>query len=56
MNTCPLVRDAVGEYGHTKQVLDEMGVTDANTDDFKYVRYIAQIISERAAYLAAAGR
>ena len=42
-------------FRNTKQVLDEIGVTNYTSEDCKIVKYICTLVSARAAFLAAAG-
>lgn len=50
-------RDEYGsEYTNTKQILDELGISNPSSDECKWVRSICQAVSERAAFLASAGK
>ncbi|KAH3708583.1 hexokinase-2-like isoform X2 [Dreissena polymorpha] len=42
-------------FRNTKQVLDEIGVTNYTTEDCNIVKYICTLVSARAAFLASAG-
>jgi len=42
-------------FRNTKQVLDEIGVTNYTSEDCKIVKYICTLVSARAAFLASAG-
>jgi len=53
-NTCCRDEDD-GEFLQTKEILDELGVNNATIEDCRNVRKICKAVSERAAYLAAAG-
>ena len=43
-------------FTNTKQIFDELGVPNISDEECDYVRRICRAISERAAYLASAGR
>jgi len=45
-----------GEFLQTKEILYELGVNNVTIEDCKSVRKICQAVSERAAFLASAGR
>lgn len=42
-------------FRNTKQVLDEIGVTNYTSEDCKIVKYICTLVSARAAFLSSAG-
>ena len=47
--------DKPGDYSGCRQVLEQLGLEDASDEDCANVRYICELVSRRAAYLAAAG-
>lgn len=47
--------DPHGEYHGCRQVLEELGCDDPSDEDCANVRYVCELVSRRAAQLAAAG-
>merc|ERR1712029_1012561 len=49
--------DPVGEYTRATMVLEELGINpdDVTVDDFSSLRYICEVVSRRASFMASAG-
>ncbi|XP_058809472.1 hexokinase type 2 [Phymastichus coffea] len=47
--------DPKGKYGNCREILAELGITNATDQDCENVRYVCSIVSRRAAHLASAG-
>jgi len=45
-----------GEFQNTEKILDELGVVVVNLEDYQHIRDICKAVSERAAFLASAGK
>lgn len=51
----PCSDDDSGTFEKIKQVLEELDVINSSLSDWMLLREVCQIVSSRAAYLAAAG-
>jgi len=47
--------DPVGDYRKCRKVMTELGMPDVSDDDCSAVRYICELVSRRAGFMAAAG-
>lgn len=52
---CLCSDDDSGTFEHTKQVLEELDVVHSSLSDWMLLREVCQVVSSRAAFLAAAG-
>ncbi|TRY67567.1 hypothetical protein TCAL_02308 [Tigriopus californicus] len=47
--------DMVGDFTRAKKVLDELGIKDPSDEDMSAMRYICELVSRRAGFMASAG-